>query len=521
MERTDTPARQTVRMRRTRLVRIRPRLSKSRYIAGTQCHLRLWYESYERELASAPDDALQAIFDTGHEVGEVACRRYPGGHRVAHDHRHIPQALSETREIIRTDTAPALFEAAFEHERVLVRADVLERLPTGGWRLIEVKSSTRLKDVFILDVAVQVWVLRGAGLDVRDAGVLTLNRDYVYDGVRLDLHSLFELHPVFDEAYALLDTVGGQVREMQAMLAQPAAPIVAPGNHCFVPYECPYHAYCTRDHVIPDHGIGELPRLTAQRRIELETAGIEEIRDVPADFPLTPLQRIVRRTVREGRALVHNDLPSALAGIVPPVRHLDFETFSPAIPRFAGTRPYDAIPFLFSVHIEHGNSPPGHVDYLHDHDDDPRPRLAECLLAAIGHEGTICTYSGYERRVLRALAEALPELADVLGAIETRLFDLLPVVRNGYYHSRFRGSFSIKSVLPVLVPELGYDDLEIADGQTAAVRYARTLAGTDRQERRNTFTELRAYCARDTLAIVRLRAVLAGLGPNGSRQFAE
>ena len=313
-------------------MRTRPRRSESRYIAGTQCHLRLWYESHERDLASAPDDALQAIFDTGHEVGEVACRRYPGGHRVAHDHRHIPQALSETREIVRTDTAPALFEAAFEHEGVLVRADVLERLPTGGWRLIEVKSSTRLKDVFILDVAVQVWVLRGAGLDVRDAGVLTLNRDYVYDGVRLDLHSLFELHSVFDEAYALLDTVGGQVREMQAMLAQPAAPIVAPGNHSFVPYECPYHAYCTRDHVIPDHGIGELPRLTAQRRIELETAGIEEIRDVPADFPLTPLQRIVRRTVRERRALVHNDLPSALAGIVPPVRHLDFEDLLPGHP---------------------------------------------------------------------------------------------------------------------------------------------------------------------------------------------
>ena len=233
-------------------------------------------------------------------------------------------------------------------------------------------------------MAVQLWVLRGAGLDVRDAGVLTLNREYVYDGMRLDLHSLFELHPVFDEAYALLDTVGGQVREMQAMLAQPASPDIVPGDHCFVPYECPYHAHCTRDHSTPDHGISELPRLTAQRRIQLKTAGIEEIRDVPADFPLTALQRIVRRTVREGRALVHNDLPSALAGIVPPVRHLDFETFSPAIPRFAGTRPYDAIPFLFSVHIEHANSPPGHVDYLHDHDDDPRPRLAERLMQRSG-----------------------------------------------------------------------------------------------------------------------------------------
>ena len=158
---------------------------------------------------------------------------------------------------------------------------------------------------------------------------------------------------------------------------------------------------------------------------------------------------------------------------------------------------------------------------MHDHDDDPRPRLAECLIAALGHEGTICTYSGYERRVLRALAEALPELADVLGAIETRLFDLLPVVRNGYYHPRFRGSFSIKSVLPVLVSEMGYDDLEITDGWTAAVRYARAFASTDRQERQNTFTALRAYCALDTLAMVGLRRALAVLAPNNSTEFPQ
>ena len=499
----------------------RPGLSKSRFIAGTQCHLRLWYESYEREFASAPGDVLQAVFATGHEVGEVACRRYPGGHRVAHDHHHIPQALSETRQVLRAGIAPALFEAAFEHERVLVRADVLERLPAGGWRLIEVKSSTRLKDVFILDVAVQLWVLRGAGLDVRDAGVLTLNRDYVYDGVRLDLHSLFELHPVFDEACALLDTVGSQVREMLTMLAESTAPDIAPDDHCFIPYECPFHGHCTRDHVTPQHGIDELPRLSAQRRIQLEAAGIEEIRDIPRDFPLTPLQRIVRRTVHEKRALVHDDLRRAFADVTPPVHYLDFETFAPAIPRFAGTRPYDAIPFLFSVHTEHDGSPPGHVDYLHDHDDDPRRRVAERLIAALGSEGTICTYSGYERRVLRALAEALPDLADALGAIETRLFDLLPVVRGCYYHPRFRGSFSIKSVLPVLVPEMGYDDLEIADGQTAAVRYARALSIADRQERQHTFTDLRAYCARDTLAMVRLRGALAVLVPTGSTDFPQ
>ena len=150
-------------------------LSKTRFVAGTQCHLRLWYDTYARDLASPADESLQAIFDTGQEVGELACRRYPGGHLVAHDHRHVHEALDETREVLDAGTAPALFEAAFVHEGVLVRADVLERLPGGGWRLVEVKSTTRLKEVFVVDAAIQLWVLRGAGLDVREVDVLTLD----------------------------------------------------------------------------------------------------------------------------------------------------------------------------------------------------------------------------------------------------------------------------------------------------------------------------------------------------------
>ena len=494
-----------------RLVNDRPRLSKSRYISGTQCHLRLWYDTRWRDLATAPGEALQAVFETGHEVGEAACGRFPGGHLVAHDHRHVPQALEETHQVIEAGVAPAVFEAAFEHERVLVRADVIERLPGGGWRLVEVKSTTRLKDVFLPDLAVQLWVLRGAGLDVREAAVLTLDRSYVYDGARLDLDALFTMHPLFDEVVALLDTVGEQVRTMQRMLAEPAAPDIGPGAHCFTPYLCPYHEHCTRDMVAPEHGIDELPRLAASRRARLEDAGVEEIRDIPEEFPLTRLQRLVRRAVRQGRGVVHGDIGRALAGIASPVRHLDFETFAPAIPRFAGTRPYDQIPFLFSVHTERDGGPPEHADYLHEGEGDPRPAVADRLIAAAGREGTICTYSGYERRMLRDLATALPDRALALRAIQRRLFDLHPVVLNGYYHPDFRGSFSIKNVLPVLVPGMGYGDLEVAEGQIAAVRYARALASDSRDERLRIFGDLRAYCARDTLAMVELRRALAGL----------
>ena len=190
----------------------KPTLSKTRYLSGDQCHLRLWYDTHAPDLAPDVDDTLQAVFDTGHEVGEIACRRYPGGHLVAQDYRHVAEALEQTRKVIATGTVPALFEAAFVHRGVLARADVVERLPGGGWGLVEVKSTTRLKDVFVLDVALQLWVLRGAGLDVREARVLTLDRDYVYDGERLDLDALFKLHPVLDQAESLLDSVVTGVR---------------------------------------------------------------------------------------------------------------------------------------------------------------------------------------------------------------------------------------------------------------------------------------------------------------------
>ena len=488
-----------------------PRLSKSRYLSGAQCHLRLWYETHRLDLASEPDDVLQAVFDTGHEVGQTACRLYPGGHAVSHDHRHIPEALDETRSVVEAGSAPAIFEAAFEHEGVLVRADVIERLPEGGWRLVEVKSTTRLKEVFVLDAAVQLWVLKGAGLNVSDAGVLTLDRDYVYDGVTLDLDALFKLRPVYDEAHEFLDSVAAQVPELKGMLSRSAAPDIAPGDHCFEPYECPYYAHCTRDAVLPDHGIGELPRLSAGRREQLEAAGIEEILDIPEDFPLTGLQSIVRQTIREGRPAMHGDIADALAGLKSPVRFLDFETFAPAIPRFAGTRPFDSVPFLFSVHTERKGKPPRHADYLHESDDDPRPELADRLIEALGSKGSVCTYSGYEKRVLRELGEALPDRAGELRSIEARLFDLLPVVRKGYYHPEFRGSFSIKAVLPVLVPGMGYDDLAISEGQTAAVRYSSALGIPDPEDRRRIFEDLRAYCAQDTLALVELRKSLGNL----------
>ena len=489
-----------------------PRLSKSTYLAGKQCHLRLWQDFHARDRATPPDAALQRIFQTGHEVGELACRRYSGGHLIAHDHHHVAEALVETRQLLDAGRVQVLFEAAFQHDNVLARPDVLERLPTGGWRLVEVKATTRPKEVHLHDVAIQLWVLRGAGLDVREAGVLTLNRGYVYDGVRLDVDALFKFHPVLDDALALLDGLPAETQAMRAMLVRSEPPAIAPGDHCLKPYLCAYHAHCTRHVAGPPHPIKELPHLSARKRAELQAAGIGEVQDVPDSFPLNRLQKFVRKAVRKGRVQVRRrTLREALAAIEPPVRHLDFETFAPAIPRFAGTRAYDTMPFLFSVHAERDGQPPLHTDYLHEGEDDPRPALAERLLDALGQAGSICVYSRYEWRVLRDLASALPQHADVLAAVQARLIDLWAVVRNSCYHPDFHGSFSLKDVVPALAPGLGYDDLAVADGRIAAALYQRALETGSSAGRQQTFTALRAYCQRDTLATLALHKALTAL----------
>jgi hypothetical protein len=171
-----------------------PRLSKTRYISGCQCHLKLWYDCFERELGADVDAVTQAIFDTGHEVGRLARQRYPGGVLVEADHLHPEDAIAQTRALLADETIPAIFEAAFEHRGVLIRADVLERSTRGGFNLIEVKSGTTVKDVHEHDVAVQMWVLRGAGIDVASVGLLTLGRGYVFDGKSLDVYRLFRFH---------------------------------------------------------------------------------------------------------------------------------------------------------------------------------------------------------------------------------------------------------------------------------------------------------------------------------------
>ena len=485
-----------------------PNLSKTRYVSGCQCHLKLWYDCYEAELEAEVDVVTQAIFDAGHEVGRLAHQRYPGGVLVAEDHLHPEEALERTRELVADDSVPAIFEAAFEHRGVLIRTDVLERTPGGEFNLIEVKSGTTVKEVHEHDVAVQLWVLRGAGIRIATAGILTLNRGYVFNGRNLDVYRLFRFHNLNEAVAEHLPWIDDDVAGLHDMLMADEAPVIEPGDHCFEPYECGYYELCTRDWEYPEYPITDLPRLRASKLEALEEQGIEEIGDIPDEYPLSKRQAIVRLSVITGEEHVSADLGTELAEARFPVHYLDFESFNPAIPRYAGTRCYDAVPFQFSVHREETDGSVSHCEFLWTRADDPRMPLAEALLEVLGGSGSICVYSAFERRVIRELARSLPDLAPDLEALLDRMWDLLKVIERNYYHRDLHGSFSIKQVLPVVVPDMGYEELAIADGREASVAYQTSLECEDEQERARIHQALREYCKQDTLAMLMLRRAL-------------
>ncbi len=479
-----------------------PRLSKSRFQSGLQCHKKLWLTCFEPRLADPIDEVRQAIFDQGHKVGELARDRYPGGVLVAEDHTQSGAALATTAKLI-AGGAACIYEAAFEYDGVLVRADVIVRLPDGRWDLVEVKSTSKVKPQHVTDTAIQLYVLEGAGLRVQTAGVLHLDTGYVHAGGAHDLDALFSLTDVTEEARAFLPDIPGLLADMTAMLADDC-PDVRVGKRCTEPYDCDFRGHCYDK--LPEFPVTEIPRIDAEVLDNLLAEGICSMREVPPDYPgLNEAQVAACALVREGVPRFSPELAETLRGLTYPLNFLDFETVGTALPAYPSTRPYQALPMQWSCHTLHADGTLEHREFLHEEPRDPRRSFAESLLSRLPVEGPILVYSSYENTVLSSLAAHLPDLAAVIAGLQDRLFDLLPLVRRFVRHPEFHGRASLKNVLPALVDDLSYHGLSIQNGAVAGLRYA--AAFTDDlsdAERRRLFNDLRAYCATDTLALVRL-----------------
>ena len=478
------------------------RLSKSRYLSGLQCAKRLYLEIHTPELATPADPERQALMDMGTEVGDLARRRFAGGVLVKESYRQTSAALRRTAELIQDPTVPAIFEGAFEYQNTLVRVDVLERITEDTWRLIEVKATSKVKATHFNDVTIQTAVLLGSGHSVVESCLMHLNTHYVFEGGELNLDQLFTMVDLTEKVREQQSEVQERLQSFRHSLALPNPPDIEPDGHCHTPYDCPFWDFCTKDK--PSRWIYNMPGRTHTFH-QLTAKGIQTIDEIPADFRLTVLQQRIKDNVE----WVSSQLLDILQSVTYPVHHLDFETFMPAIPVYPNTRPYRPIPIQWSNHIESKDGSVRHESYLCTDSRDPREEVARSILDTLGTEGAICVYSDYERHLLRSLSELFPDLkAEFLNVID-RLWDLLSIIQSHYYHPLFQGSFSIKSVLPSLVPELAYDDLDIPNGALASVIYRKMVfEEADLVKRLELANALHAYCARDTHGMLELRRVL-------------
>jgi predicted RecB family nuclease len=479
------------------------RISKSNFCAGAQCLKRLYLLVHSPELAAQPGDADQAIIEQGREVGMLARQLFPGGVEVVSD-GGLDHAIRATRELVANPEIPALFEAAFEHDAVVVRVDVLHRRRDGRWRLIEVKSSTAVKEEHLDDVGIQYRVVSRCGVDLASVCLAHVNRNYVFDGGSIDVRRLFKVRSLTRRVERLHTKHTFQLRSAFTVLAMPTAPDIKPGTHCTHPVTCEFYDRCNPP--LPDDHIGYLPRIHASAMEELEELGVESIRDVPDDFELTEIQRRAATCVQAGEPWFSPELGVAAESLRYPLYFADFESVNPAVPRFPGMRPYDQLPFQWSVHVlREPGAEPEHFEFLATDASDPRREFVESLCYVLGERGNIVVYSAFESQRLSELGAYLPEFADRIKQIQARLCDLLPVVRNNVYHHAFAGSYSLKAVLPALVPEMTYDGMIVDDGQDAGLAWESLRRGGLGQVEQDRIKEgLLDYCGQDTLALAKL-----------------
>ncbi|TMM44982.1 DUF2779 domain-containing protein [Qipengyuania marisflavi] len=479
-------------------------LSKSRITSFEQCPKKLWLSVHKPELAQY-DEGAEMRFSGGNEVGEIACALHTQGVMVEAE-PNLTAALATTARLLAEDHPGPIFEATFEHDGVLVRVDVLERAGESSWHAAEVKSSTSVKDYHHGDLATQVWVMRGAGLNLESAAIRHIDKSFELTSAG-DYAGLFRDAELMGEVDDIVTGRAALVQEAQAVLADDE-PTLQMGDHCSSPFECEFATYCGKALPEgPDWPVTVLPRGAGKKWLE---KGIEDLLDLSEEDLSAKNAQILSATRDD---VPYHDVEGARREMADwgwPRAWLDFETIAPAVPRWIGTRPYQQIPFQFSLHLEQRDGTITHHEFLSCDGSDPRRACAEALISMVPDDATIIAYyAPFERRVLRDLAAWEPDLAGPLLVMAEATVDLLPVTRNNWYHRDQRGSWSIKAVLPTIAPELDYASLEVKDGGNAQLAWAEAAQKRCSVARREALAEaLKAYCQRDTWAMITIARAL-------------
>jgi hypothetical protein len=502
-------------------------LTKSLYLRGLQCKKSLWLKTYHKDILKEPDDSALAIFATGDKVGKLACKLFPNGERISYDNTTREQRIKLTQQWI-SEGIDTIYEATFEFDGVLVMIDILHKDSNGNYELYEVKSSTwnskkKLKDIntYINDVSIQYYVLSGCGLNISRVSVTLLNSDYVRgSGSEPDINQLFVHQDVMKEVLLLQDRIPIYLESFRRTLDKTEIePDIDIGWHCKNPHECDAFDYCWRkQRQIPEYSVFNIFPLTKKSKaLELYKQGIISVKDIPNDMELTGPQQFAVdsfKYLKENQLEVNRDaIQSFLDSLTYPLYHFDFETFQQPIPEFKGVSPFQQIPFQYSLHIEYEDKPLEHKEFLGKEGLDPRESLVKKLIEDIPMNVTVLAFNAsFEQMVFKSLAKQFDQHKEHLLNISNNIVDLaIPFQKRHYYLPEMRGKYSIKIVLPLLVPEMekAYKNLDlIHNGGEAMQAFAVLGDMQDKDEVSRYRDALLNYCELDTLAMVKILNVL-------------
>ncbi len=469
-------------------------LTKSTYTQAITCLKTLWRDKYQPKPNPQTDKTTQLRQEIGKQVGALAYQLFPNGKKIEFSSKE--QMTKQTKRWIE-EGVEYVYEATFVFENLLVMVDVLRVTPSGV-EIYEVKSSTALKEINLHDVAFQYYVLSQLGYRVQKAFVVHINSRYVREE-ELEVEKLFTLADVFDKVVSFQDEIPQRVKTIERALADEK-------NEPTLKEVC-FCDSCKEVMGIPEYSVFNIFNRSSKKLMELFEQGVVKIEDIPDDFELTHRQRLKVENWKEQKTDIdHEKIAEFLDGLTYPLYHLDFETFQQAIPQYRGIKPYMQIPFQYSLHIEHKDRALEHREFLAIEGEDPRESLVTQLVKDIPDDVMVLAYNmSFEKRVLRALAKDFKPFATHLMKIHDNMVDLMLPFQKGYYMTpQMRGRYSIKYVLPALVPQMksAYDDLNLIHNGSEAMSAFSLLPELNEKEREEMREALLEYCKLDTLAMV-------------------
>ena len=481
-------------------------LSKSTFITGLQCPKALYFKKYKPELADEINLAKQNVFDVGNEVGLLAQKLFPGGIDASPEHyTKLAESISYTSDLI-NDGVDVIYEAGFEYDYVRCFIDILVK-KNGKWHIYEVKSSTKVSETYINDASLQYYILKNCGLDVESVSIVHINNSYIKNR-ELDVFNFFSITPVLEKIQNKIDFVPIKLKELHEVLLENETPEIDIGKQCTKPYECDFKSYCWKD--VPDYSVLNISRLKPDTKWGLYNSGYINIKDVPLDTKMSSNQRIqVDCEINQTNLFNKKKIKEFLDGLTNDVFHLDFETVGVAIPIFDGLKPYQPNPFQYSLHHEKNGKIIKHYEFLASSEEDSRELFIKSLIKDLQCSGDILVYNiGFERGRLKELIRSFPKYESDIQEIIDRMKDLMiPFKEKWYYVPEMQGSYSIKKVLPALVPDLTYKDLSINKGDVASLEFS-NLNKKSLQEQENIRKDLLEYCKMDTFAMFKILEVL-------------